>query len=122
MATFLHTATVKQTLQIRATFEKRFAWKNKATNKAINFTGCTARMQIRPAVDDPTLILELSTANGGIVLGTTDGSLTIKIPASVTATLTFKTATYNILMTMSDGITVWRMMEGQMVGSHTTTK
>ena len=33
-----------------------------------DYTGCTARMQLRRDIDDPEVLLELSTANGGIEL------------------------------------------------------
>lgn len=33
-----------------------------------DYTGCTARMQLRREIDDPEVLLELSTANGGIEL------------------------------------------------------
>lgn len=33
-----------------------------------DYTGCMARMQLRREIDDPEVLLELSTANGGIEL------------------------------------------------------
>ena len=33
-----------------------------------DYTGCTARMQLRREIDDPEVLLELSTANGGVEL------------------------------------------------------
>ncbi len=33
-----------------------------------DYTGCSARMQLRREIDDPVVLLELSTANGGIEL------------------------------------------------------
>ena len=33
-----------------------------------DYTGCTARMQLRREIDDPEVLLELSTATGGIEL------------------------------------------------------
>ncbi len=33
-----------------------------------DYTGCTARMQLRREIDDPEVLLELSTTNGGIEL------------------------------------------------------
>lgn len=47
-----------------------------------DYTGCTARMQIRPTVESEDVIIDLTTENGGIIL---DGQ-TLKLYISPAAT------------------------------------
>lgn len=51
-----------------ATFALQVNWKD-ATGATVDLTGYTARMMVRYKADSPNVLLELSTANGGIVLG-----------------------------------------------------
>ena len=70
---------VKRKLRITqgATFNAGWTWKPGGV--PADFTGCRARMQVRPDIDSPAVLLELTTENGGIVLGATPGG-----PATVT--------------------------------------
>jgi hypothetical protein len=45
----------------------------------IKFTGYTARMQVRPNQSSQTILLDLTTENGGIELGATDGSIALYV-------------------------------------------
>jgi hypothetical protein len=47
--------------------------------KPILFSGYTARMQVRPTYASSEVILEMTTENGGIELGETDGSIAIYV-------------------------------------------
>lgn len=51
--------------------------------KPILFTGYTARMQVRSAYTSATVVLELTTENGGIELGATDGSIVLYVSDEV---------------------------------------
>ena len=63
-------AKLKLTIYQGATFRKRLTWKGPLPAQTpIDLTGCTARMQVRPEVESSTVLLELTTANGGITLG-----------------------------------------------------
>lgn len=52
-----------------------------------DYTGCTARMQLRRSIDDPEIISERTTENGGIVLA--GNILTIKWTAAETSDFVF---------------------------------
>jgi len=61
-----------------ATYRKKITWKN--SNKTpVDLTGCTGRMQIRKNITDTTILLSLTTENGGIVIGGTLGTIQIII-------------------------------------------
>lgn len=65
-------------------------------NQPVPLAGLTARMQIRSKLASTDIIDELTTANARIILDTTDSTITLTIPASVTAAYTFKTAVYSL--------------------------
>jgi uncharacterized membrane protein YeiH len=65
-------------------------------NKPVDLTGMTARMQIRARVDSTTVLHELTTENGGIVLDNTAKTIKLIIPATITASLAFIQAVYNL--------------------------
>ena len=52
----------------------------------IDLSAKTARMQVRTSIDDPTVIFELTTANGGITMDA-NGLVTFNMSATATAAL-----------------------------------
>lgn len=68
-----------------------------------NLGGVTAKMQIRPTLASDTVILELTSSNGKIVLNNTDKTITILISATDTALLSFTSAVYSLELTTSGG-------------------
>jgi len=78
----------------------------------VNITGYTVRMQIRENADDEETIVDISTTEGSIALTTpASGIFTITLSATVTATLTFNRAIYDIEMVAPAG-TVTRLLQG----------
>lgn len=73
-------------------------------NEPVSLTGFTARMHLREKVDSTTTLKELTTENGGIVINTTDYTITIFISATDTALLTFSSAVYSLEMVSSLGV------------------
>lgn len=61
-------AKLKLTIYQGATFRKRLTW-TAPGGTPVDLTGCTARMQVRAEVGSPTVLLSLTTVNGGITLG-----------------------------------------------------
>jgi hypothetical protein len=72
-------------------------------NTPIDLTGFTARMQIRAKIDDTIVIKELTTGNGSIAVNNTTKTITLTIPAEITAAFTFSTAVYSLEMISSGG-------------------
>jgi len=68
-------------------------------NLPVPLTGYTALMQIRETLESTTFIAELSTANGRIVIDPINYTITINLPASLTATFDFDSAVYSMELT-----------------------
>lgn len=73
----------KLTINQGATF--RAAWVWKPGGVPMDFTGCTARMQVRAERESPEVLLELTTENGGITLGAVPGEIALYLGATSTA-------------------------------------
>lgn len=88
----------------------------------INLTGWTAKAQIRPARDSSTLLHELTSAGGTILLGV-DGKVTFKIAGSVSALWTWigTEARFDCLLTGPTSQLI-RMVEGKVLVSPNTTE
>ncbi len=65
-------------------------------NQPAPIAGLTARMQIREKLNSPTVIHELTTANGGIVFDNNYKTITINISDSVTSAFDFNSAVYTL--------------------------
>jgi hypothetical protein len=65
-------------------------------NTPVDLAGYTARMQIRPTLTSTTIIQELTTANGGVVIDNVLKTITLLISASQTTVLNFSTAVYSL--------------------------
>lgn len=74
-------------------------------NQPIDLAGYTARMQIRAKLDDTTVIKELTTENGGIVIDNTTKTITLTISATDTAAFTFGTAVYSLELVNGNVVT-----------------
>lgn len=73
-------------VELGATFRQKITWSDK-NSVPINLTGYTGRMQVRKKIDDPIALIDLTTENGGIVLGGTLGTIEIVITDLQTADL-----------------------------------
>lgn len=80
--------TARMNLAIRQgdTFRAARRWRvgpSKDALAPIDFTGCTAKAQIRPTTDSPIVLHEFSTDDGSITLSA-DGWIRLYIPDGVT--------------------------------------
>lgn len=117
------TAPFKLPLKIYqgATFRKVVTWKAGQPPQPVNLTGCTARMQIREKVASPTAYITLTTANGGITLGGTAGTVEIYIPDETTASFTWTTGVYDLEIEYANG-EVRRLLSGPVSVSPEVTR
>lgn len=65
-------------------------------NQPVDLTGITARMQVRDKVTSDTVLLELTTENGGIIVNTSLKTITLVITATATAAFTFTQGVYSL--------------------------
>jgi hypothetical protein len=94
-----------------ATYRHTLYWKDKS-NVAINMTGCTAKLQIRETISSPTVLLELSTTNGYIIITGTIGKIELYIPDEVTTLLVGSGGIYDLEIYWTDG-DITRLVEGK---------
>lgn len=105
-----------------ATFTQLVTWKTgKKPGVPVNLTGCTARMQVREKLDAPAVLVELTTENGGIVLGGAAGTVTLRIEAAATAVYEWRYGVYDLEIIFADG-TVRRLMHGSVSVSPEVTR
>lgn len=91
-------------------------WKvgsNARTSVAKNTSGYTARMQVRRKHTDTATVLNLTTANGGIVVGS-DGSFQLRATATQTAAMPPGKSVYDVEAIAPDGV-VTKLARGQIV-------
>ena len=92
-----------------ATTSRVFTWYVDETKTTkVNLTGYTAKMQVR-AKPGSTLIVELSTTNGRIVLGGAAGTITCTIPA---ADMNMTADLYQYDLELTNGTVVTRLVQG----------
>lgn len=77
----------------------------------IDLTGCTVDMQVRATPESADIILEISTVIGNAVIDSLAGTITIVVPADVTADLDPGLFVYNLDLTESGG-GITRLLEG----------
>lgn len=87
----------------------------------VDLTSFTARMMIRGSIDDTDPLVTLTTENGGITLGSADGTITLLITATATAALTFDTAVYDLELVDGSGV-VTRLLSGNVTLSKEVTR
>lgn len=92
-----------------STFSRVITWKN-SNGTAIDLTNYTARMQVRANYPSTTVVLELTTANGGITLGGVLGTITLAASATATAAIAADDYVYDL--ELITGSTVTRVVQG----------
>lgn len=86
--------------EIGATFDQLLTCKNSSGN-LINFTGYTAKLQVRTNKSDTASILTLTTnANEGIILGGALGTIAIHIKNTQTTSLAAGVYYYDLLISV----------------------
>lgn len=102
--------TYNFTIEQGTTFSREIVWKDDQDNP-IDVTGYTARMQIRSSVADATVLLELTSENGRITVGTTDGKFTLSITDADTTAITWASGVYD-LEVIDGSSDVTRLLKG----------
>lgn len=111
---------LKLAIEQGATFRRRLTWKTGTPALPVNLTGYTARMQIRGELTDATVLLELTTENGGITLGGTAGTIDLYISAVATAGITWESGVYDLEMVASNSDVIRLVAGGVSVSPEVT--
>lgn len=92
-------------------FSKPVTWKAGTPPVPVDLTGCTARTHIRASLESPAVLLNLTTENGGIVLGGAAGTIEHVITRTQTEGVAWRDAVYDTKLTYPNGKTR-RIMHG----------
>ena len=87
----------------------------------VDLTGFTARMQVRETYNADNFILELTTENGGIVLGDANGTIEITISHATTSLIRPKEYVYDLEI-VSPLDVVLRLIEGRFIVTPEVTR
>lgn len=101
-----------------ADYDKTFTVTQGGT--ALNWTGYTARMQVREAADATATLLSL-TSGSGITLGGTAGTVAITITAAQSAAIPSGAYAYDLEL-VSSGLQVTRLLQGAFIVSGNVTR
>ncbi len=104
-----------------ATFDVTLTWKTGDPATAVNLTTYTARMQLRSTVESSTVALELTDANGRLILGGAAGTIRLLLTATDTAALAQGGYAYDLELVTASG-TVTRLVEGRVTVSPEVTR
>lgn len=113
-------ATYNFQVEQGTTLIKPIVWRDSSGNP-VNLTGYSAKMQARSSVTSDEVLLELSTANGKIVIVPLEGKLTLTMSPAVTSAMTWRRARYDLEITAGDG-NVTRLIEGEITVSREVTR
>ena len=92
-----------------STFSLAPQWKIDGTY--VNVTGYTAAMSVKNSPSSSTTIISLTSSNGRITVGTTDGKFTLALTAVETTALAAGQYVYDLEVTSPGGV-VTRLLEG----------
>lgn len=98
-----------------ATYRKRFTWLAGSPQAPVDLTGFKATLHARADYGQP-LLIELTTENGGIVLGGVNGSIDLFISDIDTTSYTWDAAIYDLELTAPGG-DVTRLVSGSVTVS-----
>lgn len=92
-----------------STFSLAPQWK--IDGEYVTVTGYAAAMSVKNSPTSATTIISLTSANGRITVGTTDGKFTLALTAAQTTALAAGNYVYDLEVTAPNG-TVTRLLEG----------
>ena len=101
-----------------STYSQRFTYH--IDESPVNLTTYTARMQVRETHSSDIKVFDLTTANGGIVLGGSLGTIDVSISATDTAAVVAKNYVYDLELV--NGSVVTRIVEGQFIVTPEVTR
>lgn len=96
-----------------ATYDQPLRWDD-PPGSPVDLTTYSARMHVRAEVDSDTLVLELTTGNGRIVLGGAAGTIQLLVSSTDAEAMTPGDYVYDLEM-VAPGDVVTRIMEGNFV-------
>lgn len=108
------------TIEQGVTTQIDFQWKD-AAGVPINLTGYSARMQVRPSLTSPDILLDCTTANSKLVITAGTGIISLRLSATETAALTVEAGVYD-LEVVDGSNKVTRLLQGAYALSKEVTR
>ena len=118
-------AVINLDIEQGATFRQQFQWFNPDGTTPIDLTGCSAKSQWRASIDSTEVLIELSTANGKIVIDAVQGMVTLHLSAVETAALQFTAAVYDLEISfplIAGEVPTYRLAKGKIKVSKEITR
>jgi hypothetical protein len=103
-----------------ATFTLSLVWRD-SEGDAVDLTGYSARMQVRPSVTSEDVLLTLDSDGNGITLGGNTGAVAVLATAAQTELIAAKRGVYDLELEAADG-TVTRLLQGAVTISPEVTR
>jgi hypothetical protein len=100
------------------TFNFQFQILNNQT--ALNLTGYTGTMTVRPFVGSTTTTVVASTANGAMVFDSGNGRVTVTLSSATTGAIAAGRYSYDLVL--DSGATVTRYLEGKFIVTGAVTQ
>ena len=100
--------------------EQQFVWRTDV-GAPVPLVGFTARMQLRKSKPATDVLLELSTANGGIAIDGANGAVTVIFKETDTIGVPWRGGVYDLELTSPDNKTI-RFIEGSFEVSAEVTR
>ena len=101
-----------------STFAEQLTWS--IDDSPVDLDTYTARMQVREKYTSTQKILDLTTENGGITLGGSNGTIDINVGADTSSAIVAKTYVYDLELISSS--TVTRLLEGNFIVTPEVTR
>ena len=95
-------------------------WVNLSTNLPFDLSGYSSKLQVRASYTDPIILLEMSTANGRIILGGAQGDIDVVFVPSDTLGIAWSKAIYDLLVTSPLGVDT-KLCKGEFIVEPTVT-
>ena len=114
-------ARVNLIIEQGVTWSQSFTWKVGDPLVIVDLTGFTARMQIRPSRCSSTIVADIGTANGGIVIDPLAGRFDVSMSSDVTGAIDGGLYVYDLEAT-SGGGEVSRVLGGAVSFSEEVTR
>jgi hypothetical protein len=102
------------------TLQKIFIWKD-SEGSAIDLTGYTARLQIRPTIRSDNVYLDATTENGFLQIDAANGKVTLTVSSTATSAFDWATGVYDLELEDSSGV-VTRLSQGAVKVSFGVTR
>jgi len=96
-------ATVSLTIDQGGTFSRNITWKAGTPKVAVDLSGYTAALHVRSSASSSSLLLSLTSSNGGITISPSQGKFTLNASAAQTKKLAPGRYAYELKATSSGG-------------------